>query len=177
MDLKRINFQSKIACIAIVLLLANIILPTSAFAEKRIGIVLSGGSALGYAHVGALQALEDYGIKPQYVAGTSMGAIIGAFYAAGYSPQEILKLIQEKKLNSVNKLLSPQSGFFNTGMSSHDVLIRTMTELIPHNNFDSLELDFSLCVTNLDKGYLEYIDSGDNLAQYVAASASIPGVF
>ncbi|MFI3297179.1 MAG: patatin-like phospholipase family protein [bacterium] len=177
MDLKRINFRNRIKFVAIVLLLIIVTLPTSVFAEKRIGIVLSGGSALGYAHVGALQALEDYGIKPQYVAGTSMGAIIGAFYAAGYTPQQILQLIQDKKLNSVNKLLSPQSAFFNTGVSSHDVLISTMKELIPHNSFDSLELDFSLCVTNLDKGYFEYKTSGDNLAQYVAASASIPGVF
>ena len=50
-----------------------------------VGVVFSGGGALGLAHIGAIKALEEYGIEPKYVAGTSMGAIIGVMYAAGYS--------------------------------------------------------------------------------------------
>ncbi len=65
----------------------------------KFGIVLSRGSARGIAHIGVLQALEEFGIKPQVVSGTSMGAIVGVFYAAGYSPKEILKILVERKFS------------------------------------------------------------------------------
>ena len=67
-----------------------------AFAAKAesIGLVLSGGGAKGIAHIGVIQALEDNDIPIDYITGTSMGAIIGGLYAAGYSPQEMLELIK-----------------------------------------------------------------------------------
>ena len=59
--------------------------------NESTGLCLSGGGALGFAHIGVLQSLEDHGIYPDYIAGTSMGAIIGTFYAAGFTPQEMLQ--------------------------------------------------------------------------------------
>lgn len=166
------------------LLLLMFVLPYGATAAKpndkkpqRIGIALGGGGALGYAHVGAIQALEDFGIHPQYVAGTSMGAIIGVFYAAGYSPKEILEIVKKNKLYRINKLLTLQSAVYSTGMSNHSSLISILHKMIPHNQFAKLDKYFVSCVTNLDKGTCEYIDKGGMLAEYVAASASIPGVF
>ena len=64
----------------------------SQLSTQEFGLVLSGGGALGLAHIGAIKALEEYGIEPKYVAGTSMGAIIGVMYAAGYSADEITTL-------------------------------------------------------------------------------------
>ncbi|MFN3554541.1 MAG: patatin-like phospholipase family protein [Bacteroidales bacterium] len=61
--------------------------------RQRVAVVLSGGGAKGVAHVGVLQALEEFGIPIDYIAGTSMGAIVGGMYAAGYSPAEIEQLI------------------------------------------------------------------------------------
>ena len=61
---------------------------------ESIGLVLSGGGAKGIAHIGVIQALEDNDIPIDYITGTSMGAIIGGLYAAGYSPQEMLGLIK-----------------------------------------------------------------------------------
>jgi NTE family protein len=63
--------------------------------RPKIGLVLSGGGARGGAHIGVLKALEELHIPIDYIAGTSMGAIIGAFYAAGYSPQEIEQFVAE----------------------------------------------------------------------------------
>ncbi len=63
-----------------------------AFGQK-VGLVMSGGSALGLAHIGVMKAMEEKGIPIDYVVGTSMGGILGAFYAAGYSPEEIEKLV------------------------------------------------------------------------------------
>ncbi|QOI96639.1 MAG: patatin-like phospholipase family protein [Flammeovirgaceae bacterium] len=63
-----------------------------AFAQK-VGLVLSGGAAKGIAHIGVLKALEEHNVPIDYVVGTSMGGIVGGFYAAGYSPEEIEKLV------------------------------------------------------------------------------------
>lgn len=149
------------------------------YAQQRpkVGLALSGGGALGFAHMGAIQALEEVGIEVDCVAGSSMGAIIGVLYAAGYSPVEIVKVVSDKKLYKIQRLVTLQSAIGNMGMSTHAVLRKVLKELIPANSFDSLELQFAACVTNLDSGEPEYKDSGALLAEYVAASASIPGVF
>ena len=61
----------------------------------KTGISLCGGAALGYAHLGFLQAMEEAGIRPDCIAGTSMGAIMGMMYAAGYKPQEIKEIVKK----------------------------------------------------------------------------------
>lgn len=63
---------------------------------QSVGLVLSGGGAKGIAHIGVIKALEENDIPIDYVAGTSMGAIIGGLYAAGYTPEEMLELILSK---------------------------------------------------------------------------------
>ena len=62
-------------------------------ARKKVGLVLGGGGAKGVAHIGALKVLEESGIPIDYIAGTSMGALVGALYAIGYSPNEIDSLV------------------------------------------------------------------------------------
>ena len=61
--------------------------------KYRTGIVLSGGGARGFAHLGVLKALNDAGIFPDVIAGTSAGALVGVLYADGYTPEEILKMM------------------------------------------------------------------------------------
>ncbi|GIV44770.1 MAG: hypothetical protein KatS3mg035_1893 [Bacteroidia bacterium] len=61
----------------------------------KIGIALSGGGARGFAHLGVLKALEEIGIQPHMISGVSAGAIGGAFYCYGYSPEETLKILSE----------------------------------------------------------------------------------
>ncbi len=67
---------------------------------QRVGLVLSGGGAKGIAHIGLIKALEENNIPIDYIAGTSMGAIVAAFYAMGYTPDEMLKLIKSKEFSS-----------------------------------------------------------------------------
>lgn len=66
---------------------------TTAWSQQKVGLVLSGGGATGFAHIGVIQALEEKGIPIDYITGTSAGALVGALYAAGYSPQEIKQLV------------------------------------------------------------------------------------
>ncbi len=85
---------------AVVLLVACVMICNTALLcaadRQSVGLVLSGGGAKGIAHIGALKAFEENGIPIDYVAGTSMGAIVGALYAAGYSPDEMLALINSR---------------------------------------------------------------------------------
>ncbi len=142
-----------------------------------VGVVFSGGGALGLAHIGAIKALEEYGIEPKYVAGTSMGAIIGVMYAAGYSADEIMQIVKEKRLYKVGHLITWQSALRNKGMSTQRTLLRELSEFVPHNSFDSLERKFMVCVTDVESGNAVYRSEGGNLFEYVAASASIPALF
>lgn len=142
-----------------------------------VGLCLGGGAALGFAHVGVLQALEEHGISPAFVSGTSMGAIIGTIYAAGFTPDDMLQLIRQDKLYKITKLMTFRRGFPHSGFSTHSMLRALIRELIPHNSFEQLERKVHICVTNLSTGEWEVKDSGKDLDKWVAASASIPGVF
>lgn len=90
--------------------LLSIILTPSISAQdntQKVGLVLSGGGAKGIAHVGAIQALEDNGIPVDYITGTSMGAIIGALYACGYTPAEMMDLLLSPRFIAMSKGQTP----------------------------------------------------------------------
>ncbi len=140
----------------------------------KVGICLSGGGALGYAHIGVLKALEEYGIKPDIVSGSSMGAVIGVMYAQGYSADTIFKIIQEERANKVRRIITPT---FNDGISSHKKLREILNKYIPYDSFDSLRREFHVCVSNLSNATWKTINTGNLLHDYVIASASIPFVF
>jgi NTE family protein len=145
--------------------------------NESLGLCLSGGGALGFAHIGVIQSLEENGIYPTHIVGSSMGAIIGALYAAGYSPTDMLQMIKEDKLYKVTKLLTFSASFLKSGLSTHNLLQSLIKEMIPHNSFEKLKKKLYICIVNLTSGEWEIIDSGNELDKWVSASASIPGVF
>lgn len=137
----------------------------------KFGIALSGGGARGIAHIGVLAALENFGIKPQVVSGTSIGAIVGVLYAAGYSPKEMLKILVKRKFHKIINWHRPFSGLLDMGRMQ-----KVMGEMIGEDDFSSLKIPFYCAVTNLNSGQGE-IKSEGKLFQWVMASASIPVVF
>jgi NTE family protein len=145
--------------------------------NEALGLCLSGGGALGFAHIGVIQSLEENGIYPTHIVGSSMGAIIGTLYAAGYSPADMLQMIKDDKLYKVTKLLTFRASFLKSGLSTHTLLRTVIKEMIPHNSFDKLKKKIYICIANLNSAEWEIIDSGDELDKWVSASASIPGVF
>jgi len=149
----------------------------STVTEETLGLCLSGGGALGFAHIGVIQSLEDHGIHPTHIVGSSMGAIVGTLYAAGYSPAQMLQLIKDDKLYKVTKLMTFHPSFFKSGLTDHNLLRSLIHELIPHNSFEGLEKKMHVCVVNLNKAEWEIVSTGNELDKWVAASASIPGVF
>ncbi len=139
--------------------------------QKKIGIALSGGGARGIAHIGVLQALEEHGIFPEVIAGTSAGAIAGALYAAGRSPLQILEFVKKTSLLKAIRLGLPTKGLTNLG-----ALVSLLAEQIPENDFAGLQKPLYLAVSNLSKGCLEFVHTG-KLFETVVASCSIPLVF
>lgn len=137
---------------------------------------LGGGGALGFAHIGVLQALEERGIIPTHISGASMGAIIGSVYANGVSPREILQIVESYKMNKLLNIISlPYRS--RKGLSDHKKVKAVLQQYIPHNSFDRLGIKFHLSVVDLYRGEWEIICSGDNLIDYILASMSIPVVF
>ncbi len=188
---------------AITLLILFIL--TSSFAKEKlkIGLVLSGGGAKGIAHIGVLKVLEEIGIRPHIITGTSMGSIVGGLYAAGYSAKELEKiflninwnlilydnfyrqqlLMQDKKndgrfilqLRLKNGKLSLPSGIKNGQRIS--ALFSYLTWPIHHiRDFEKLPIPFRTIATDLTTGKSVQLKKG-LLAQAMRASMSIPSFF
>lgn len=135
------------------------------------GLVLSGGGARGFAHLGVIQALEEKGISADIISGVSAGAIVGAFYADGYAPREILEMFIEKKIFSLIRFTMPRSGFLRlSGLRS------LINSYLRAKTFEELKKPLWVTVTNLNKGRVEYINKGP-LSDVVIASSSIPILF
>ena len=137
----------------------------------KIGIALSGGGTRGMVHVGALQALEENGIFPDVISGTSAGSIVGALYAYGYGPLEILELSKENSFLKMLSLRLPGKGFVK-----HSFLLKQLQKQLPENNFSQLKKPFYIAISNLNTGLVE-IKSEGPLWDYIAASSSVPIIF
>jgi len=129
---------------AIILLVLLLVIPTGMNAQK-VGLVLSGGGAKGAAHIGVIKALEENNIPIDYIAGTSIGSIIGSLYAMGYTPEEMLEL-----------LLSDDFSYWQTGVVQDDY-IYYFKKPDPTPEFLHFSLDFTDSIqvrTNILQGSL-----------------------
>lgn len=145
--------------------------------STRVGIVLGGGGALGYAHIGVLQALDEADIRPTFIAGTSMGALVGVLYAAGYTGEELLQIVREYKLTSTTGIINLSGKNSRRGLSNFARVRKMLVEKIPTNSFDSLSIPFACTASNVQTGELMIRSKGGQLTDWVLASASIPGIF
>ncbi|PZP52117.1 MAG: patatin [Pseudopedobacter saltans] len=138
---------------------------------RNIGYCLSGGGVRGLAHLGAMKALEEKGIKPSIISGTSVGAMMGAFYAAGFTPDEILEVSLRSRFLTSGALQWRKAGFFNM------TFFRKLFQLIfPRNSFEALKIPLIVAATNVITGEIEYFEKGE-LVNVLLASACVPLVF
>ena len=142
----------------------------------KTGISLCGGAALGYAHLGFLQAMEEAGIRPDCIVGTSMGAIMGMMYAAGYKPQEIKEIVKKEHFDRLWGLV-PLSVPRRGGLIPMTRIRRVLLKYVPHDSFDSLSIRFYCCTFDVNRLQPVYMGKGDSLVRYVCASAAIPTLF
>jgi len=139
--------------------------------KKVTGLVLSGGGARGYAHLGVIKALNEAAIFPDIISGTSAGAIAGVLYADGYKPEEILEILSKNSRLDFMSLTLPKEGLLKmTGM------IDLLKETLRAKTFEDLNLPLTVTATDLNNGIIRYFSSGELLTP-VIASASIPVIF
>lgn len=143
--------------------------------KKTLGLALGAGGARGIAHIGFLQALDEEGIKPDFITGCSMGAIVGALYCAGVSPLRMKEKALSLKLSDLTAFnLSP---FRQNGLMQMKKARKILLDLIGgERDFTSLEIPFACVATDLIGGKCVTLDSG-NVIDAALASGSIPGVF
>lgn len=137
----------------------------------KIGLVLSGGGARGAAHIGAIKAFEELGISPTHISGTSIGAIVGALYAAGVSWSDMLNFFKTISIFHTKRFAFNKPGFLDTEKFYDDLKV-----FFPRDSFDALEKPLFITATNVLTGDLKIFSKGQ-LIKPVIASASFPGVF
>ncbi len=137
----------------------------------KTGLVLSGGGARGISHLGAVKALNERGIFPDIISGTSAGAIAGSFLAHGYSPDEILDIIVG---TSFLRYVRPT--FAGSGLLRIDRLEEIIRKYIPENTFGALKVPLIVSATDIFEGEAVYFKEGE-LARPVLASCCLPGLF
>lgn len=137
----------------------------------NIGLVLSGGGVRGVAHVGAIKAMEEYGIVPTHIAGTSSGAVVGALYARGYSCDEMLGFFKDLPIFRMKRYAVRKPGFIDS-----EKFYPEFKRYFPLDDFDLLEKKLFVTATNILNGKLEVFHQGE-LIRPLLASASVPGVF
>lgn len=190
-----------------ILLLLLILFPLLNYSQEqedpKIGLVLSGGGAKGLAHIGALKVIEEAGIKIDYIGGSSMGAIVGALYASGYTATQLDSLFHEINFNILIQDDIPRSSktfyekeetekyaltlpfdnfqvIFPSGLSKGQNIYNLISRLTVHlgdvRDFSELPIPFFCVASNIETGEEFILDSG-SLAKAVSASAAIPSLF
>jgi len=141
--------------------------------EKKLGIALGSGSSRGFAHIGILRVFEDENIPIDYIAGTSIGAYIGAIYSAGAIKEleEFILSLDWKKLFRYYDLRLSKSGIFS-GKKIMELLEMVLDGL----NFEELYIPFSCVAVDIKRAKEVVFESGDIL-KAIRASLSMPGVF
>ena len=138
--------------------------------KPKIGLVLSGGGTRGFAHLGAIKAFEEYGLKFDFVSGTSAGSLVGAFYASGMKFEDMLNIarkIDEKDIRTSKLVFVP---------SKTDGIEKVITENLGDINIEDLKIPFTATAVDL-KSTDEICLTKGNLAKAVAASCCVPAIF
>jgi len=138
---------------------------------KKKFLVLSGGGCRGFAHLGAVKALQEYGIYASEISGTSSGAMAGAFLANGFSPDEIRDIFIEK----LNLNMLSRSGF-KLGLISMKNIRIFLQKNLRYKKFEDLPIPFYATATSFTDGSQHIFNRG-NLIDAIIASISIPVVF
>ena len=171
--------------------------------DVKVGLVLSGGGAKGLAHIGALKVIDSLGIKIDYVAGTSMGAIIGALYASGYSGKQLDSIFKKVDFDKIisddlprsskafyernnseryaitlpfDKLKIKLPSALSRGQNTYSLLSKLTLHVSDIDDFSKLPIPFFCIGTNVETGEAVMLNQG-NLTQSVMASGAFPSLF
>lgn len=139
--------------------------------NAKLGLALGGGAVRGAAHLGVLSVLDDAGLRPYCISGTSIGAFVAALYAFGKTPQQILELIRELEFFDIARLR-----FNKMGLMSHQQMGDLITSAIGDRDFSESPMPLAMLATDLISGKAVVLNSG-SVTQAILASTCIPGLF
>jgi NTE family protein len=137
----------------------------------RLGLALGGGAARGFAHIGVIQVLEEAGIRPDLVVGTSAGSLVAALYAAGRTGAELAALAQSMDEGAITDWSFP-----GRGLIRGEALARYVREQTAQRPIEQMRLPLGVVATDLDSGAPVLFRRGDTGAA-VRASSAVPAVF
>jgi NTE family protein len=143
----------------------------TAGAPVKIALVLGGGAARGFAHIGVIKALEAQGITPDIIVGTSAGSVVGSLYAAGYNGFELQQLSMKMDESQVSDWSIP-----NRGMFKGEALQEFINTAVKMLTLEKLKKTFAVVATDLQSGEMIVFRTG-NTGMAVRASSSVPGIF
>ena len=143
---------------------------------KRIGLALGGGGARGVAHIAYLKALEEMGLKPSVISGTSSGAIAGALYAGGMTPDKMMDALQNVISLRRGKAGGGAGLERRAGGMAVNAAQRSLMRLLPKARFEELDIPLKVVATNFHTLKERVFDSGE-LLPAVMASVALPSAF
>lgn len=147
--------------------------PAVAKVPPRVGLALGGGAARGFAHVGVIQVLEEAGIKPDLVVGTSAGSLVAALYASGRNAQQL----QQAALGMEEAAFADWTlPFFNRGVLRGEALARYVNTQVGNRLIEDMPLPLGIVATNLNTGQGVLFQRGDT-GKAVRASSAVPALF
>jgi NTE family protein len=143
--------------------------------RPKIGLALGGGGAKGFAHIGIIKVLERNNIPIDYIAGTSMGALVGGFYAASRDINYVEKIALDSDLGKFMSLMLEftRGGGFVGGEKVLNFLKESLDEI----DFNELQIPLAVTATELNSGEIHYFEKKGDVAEAIRASISYPPVF
>lgn len=142
--------------------------------NMKIGLALGGGAAKGLAHIGVLRLFDEIGLKPDIITGTSMGAIIGAMYSAGRTPDEIEGIAEGIDRKQAMKLFSVSLN--GAGLIDGRKITQLLSTVIRTENIEDLPVPFGCTACSITDGREINFTKG-NIIESLRSSISIPGIF
>ena len=141
--------------------------------QARLGLALGGGAARGFAHVGVIQVLEEAGLQPHYVAGTSAGSLVAALYASGKNSQELRRVAESMQEAEITDWMVP---ILNRGALRGEALARYVNTQVGGKSIEQMKIPLAIVATDLRNGEAVAFRRG-NTGSAVRASSAVPAVF
>ena len=147
--------------------------PTAVQKPLKLGLALGGGAARGFAHVGVIAVLEEAGIRPQLVVGTSAGSLVAALYASGKTSAQLQQTALNMEEVAITDWMLP---IFGRGMFRGEALAKYVNELVAGRLMENMVIPLGIVATDLGNGKAVLFQKGDT-GTAVRASSAVPAVF
>ena len=147
--------------------------PPAVRVPPKLGLALGGGAARGFAHIGVIQVLEEAGLRPDFVAGTSAGSVVAALYASGKTGAQLQQIGESMEEAAITDWTLP---VFNSGILRGDALAKYVNQQVGGRAIENMTVPLGIVATDLYSGEMMVFQKGDT-GKAVRASSAVPAIF